>query len=239
MAAPTAIVTGASGFAGRHLVARLAGSRSLVGWHRPGGTSPDPAMPVRWTAVDILNRTAVSDAVAAAGPVEIFHLAGSPHVGSSWQNAEAQLRTNVLGTHHVLEAVRTTGLPARVLVVSSAQIYRPGDEPLDEHALRLPTNPYGVSKLAADDLALRAAADDGLAVVVARPFNHAGPGQSPDFVVSSFARQIAMIEAGRAAPEIHVGNLDARRDLTDVRDVVDAYVRLMDGGTTGQPYNIC
>jgi GDP-4-dehydro-6-deoxy-D-mannose reductase len=103
----------------------------------------------------------------------------------------------------------------------------------------VPANPYGLSKLAADDLALRAAAEDGLDVIVARPFNHAGPRQSAEYVVSSFARQIARIEAGLAPPVIHVGNLDARRDLTDVRDVVAAYERMMDAAPIGRPYNIC
>jgi len=126
-----------------------------------------------------------------------------------------------------------------VLVVTSAQIYQAGDEAIDEGAPRVPANPYGLSKLAADDLALRAAAEDGLDVIVARPFNHAGPRQSAEYVVSSFARQIARIEAGLAPPVIHVGNLDARRDLTDVRDVVAAYERMMDAAPIGRPYNIC
>src|SRR5262249_10553771 len=117
--------------------------------------------------------------------------------------------------------------------------YQASDDPIDEGAPRVPSNPYGVSKLAADDLALRAAVEDGLDVVVARPFNHAGPRQSPEYVVSSFARQIARIEAGLAPPVIDVGNLAARRDLTDVRDVVAAYERLMDAAPGGRPYNIC
>jgi GDP-4-dehydro-6-deoxy-D-mannose reductase len=96
-----------------------------------------------------------------------------------------------------------------------------------------------LSKLAQDQLALRAAADDGLDVTVARPFNHGGPRQGAAYVVSGFARQIARIELGLAPPEIRVGNLDARRDMTDVRDIVDAYVRLMDAGTKGRAYNIC
>lgn len=237
-AAPT-LVTGAMGFVGGHLIDRLAGSSPVIGWYRPSGRSPSDLAAVDWEAVDILDRARVIDAVQAAQPSRIYHLAGAPHVGASWQTVVAHLETNALGTHYLLEAVRKLGRPCRVLVVTSAQIYQASDEPIDENAPRVPANPYGLSKLAADDLALRAAVEDGLDVIVARPFNHAGPRQSAEYVVSSFARQIARIEAGQAPPVIHVGNLEARRDLTDVRDVVAAYERLMDAAPVGRPYNIC
>jgi GDP-4-dehydro-6-deoxy-D-mannose reductase len=239
MPAPRTLITGATGFVGGHLIDRLDGTRTICGWHRPGGRPPDRTRAVEWQPVDVLDGKAVARALADWPPDEIYHLAGSPHVGASWSMAAAQLETNVLGTHHLLEAVRRASVPCRIVMVSSAQIYKPGDEPIDEQARKLPSSPYGVSKLAADDLALRAAAEDGVPVIVARPFNHAGPHQSPEFVVSSFARQIALIEAGRAAPEIKVGNLEARRDLTDVRDVVRAYLLLMDAGRIGEAYNIC
>jgi GDP-4-dehydro-6-deoxy-D-mannose reductase len=118
-------------------------------------------------------------------------------------------------------------------------VYEVGTEPIDESAPLRPASPYGLSKLAQDELARRAAAEDGLDVVVARPFNHIGPRQGPGFAVSSFARQIALIEAGRAEPVIEVGNLDARRDFSDVRDVVAAYEALMTHGRAGRAYNIC
>jgi GDP-4-dehydro-6-deoxy-D-mannose reductase len=126
-----------------------------------------------------------------------------------------------------------------VLVVTSAQVYQASDEPIDENAPLLPATPYGFSKLAQDQLAHRVCNDDGMDVVIARPFNHAGPRQSPAYAVSSFARQIAMIEAGLAPPELFVGNLDTRRDMTDVRDVVDAYGLLMKSAPSGRPFNIC
>jgi GDP-4-dehydro-6-deoxy-D-mannose reductase len=118
-------------------------------------------------------------------------------------------------------------------------VYRAANQPLDESAPLLPGNPYGLSKLAQDQLAIRAAVQEGIDIVVARPFNHTGPRQDPGFAVSSFARQIALIEAGRAAPAVNVGNLDARRDLCDVRDVVAAYELLMDRAPAGRPFNIC
>jgi GDP-4-dehydro-6-deoxy-D-mannose reductase len=222
------LITGAAGFAGRHLLAHLQSAEPttrLVTWTR--------------RHVDITNREAVAQGIREARPDRIVHLAGSPHVGQSWRDALVPLKTNVIGTHHLLDAIRSHSPHCRVVVVSSAMIYQPSADPLDEESPVGPASPYGFSKLAQDQLALNAAREDGLDVVVARPFNHVGPGQDPSFFLSSFAKQIALIEAGRSSPEIHVGNLDAERDLTDVRDVVDAYVRLLKGGTPGRPYNIC
>ena len=232
------IVTGATGFVGRHLLDRLADRAPLIAWHRPGGTPPDPNRHLDWRAVDLRDKDGVSAAIADAEPARIFHVAGAPSVDTSWKTALPHLQANALGTHHLLEAVRKQHPRCRVLVVSSAQIYQVSDEPIAETAPTVPPNPYGLSKLAEDQLALRAASEDGLDVVVARPFNHIGPGQSDAFAVSSFARQIARIEAKLAPPVLRVGNLDARRDITDVRDVVDAYDRLMSKGAPGRPYNI-
>jgi GDP-4-dehydro-6-deoxy-D-mannose reductase len=235
------LVTGAAGFAGRHLLAHLRTSPltgRLVAWSRkpaPSQTNDD----VRWQQVDITDRGAVAEAVRESRPRRIVHLAGSPHVGQSWLNAWSPMKTNVIGTHHLIQAVLAHNPKCRLLVVTSGMIYRPSNEPLDEDAPLAPTSPYGLSKLAQDQLALAAARDHNLDVVVARPFNHAGPGQDADFFLASFAKQIAVIEAGLTPPEIHVGNLDAERDLTDVRDVVIAYGRLLDNGTAGRAYNVC
>jgi len=239
MASGTTLITGATGFVGSHLLERLAGSAPLVGWHRPGGRPPAPVTAVDWQAVNMLDRGRVLAAVDEARATRIYHLAGAPHVGASWQTVVAHLEINALGTHHLLEAVRVLDRPCRVLVVTSAQIYQAGDEPISENSPCVPNNPYGLSKLAADDLAVRAATEDGLDVAIARPFNHAGPRQSAEYVVSSFTRQIARIEAGLAPPAIQVGNLEARRDLTDVRDVIAAYERMMEAAPCGRPYNIC
>ncbi len=233
------VVTGAGGFAGRHLVAALTRDEAgdVIAWHRQ--PPPHPTARTRARGVDILDREAVRRAIAEDRPARVFHLAGAAHLGSSWRNSLPPLQINVLGTHHLLEAVRVAHPECRVLVVTSAMIYQAGVEPLHEEAPLVPSSPYGLSKLAQDQLALMAAREDGLDVVVARPFNHIGPGQDPSFAIASFARQIALIEAGRAAPEIRVGNLDARRDLTDVRDTVRAYQRLMEAAPRGTPFNIC
>lgn len=231
------LVTGAAGFAGSHLLEALVsdGGR-VVAWHRPGG-APSRDARVEWMAVDVLDREGVAAALADTRPATIFHCAGSADVGSSWQDSLTPLETNALGTHHLLDGVRRAGLRSRVVVASSALVYRPALDPLDEDAPLGPTNPYGLSKLAQDMLAIRAAAD--LDVVVARAFNHAGPRQSPSYATASFARQIALAEADRAAPVIDVGNLDARRDITDVRDTVRAYRALAIRGAPGRPYNVC
>jgi GDP-4-dehydro-6-deoxy-D-mannose reductase len=239
MAEEVTLLTGATGFAGRHLIDSLDGRTPIVAWHRPGGTPPDPTQRLTWQAVDLTDNDGVRRAFEETRPARVFHLAGAPNVATSWESGVSHLRVNALGTHHLLEAVRLSNRPCRVLIVSSGQIYAPSDDPIDEDAPLGPSNPYGLSKLAQDQLALRAADDEHLEVVVARPFNHIGPRQEPGYAVSSFARQIARIEVGLDPPELQVGNLEARRDITDVRDVVRAYARVMESAPTGRAYNIC
>jgi GDP-4-dehydro-6-deoxy-D-mannose reductase len=235
----TTLVTGATGFAGSHLLDKLADHAPLVAWYRPDGQQPDPDRHLDWRPVDLLKPHQVAAAIEDAMPAQIFHIAGAPQVASSFNSAVPHLQTNVLGTQHLLEAVRRSGRPCRVLVVSSSQIYQVGDDPINEGAPLVPSTPYGLSKLAQDRLADRAFVEDGLDIVIARPFNHAGPRQAPAFAVSSFARQIARIEAGIEPPDMLVGNLEARRDMTDVRDVVDAYSLMMAAAPAGRPFNIC
>jgi GDP-4-dehydro-6-deoxy-D-mannose reductase len=238
MQGPT-LVTGATGFAGSHLLDKLTDHAPLVAWYRPDGQQPDPNRHIDWRPVDLLKPHQVAAAIEDAMPAQIFHIAGAPQVASSFNTAVPHLQTNVLGTQHLLEAVRRAGRPCRILVVSSSQVYQVGDDPIHEGAPLVPSTPYGLSKLAQDRLADRAFAEDGLDIVIARPFNHAGPRQAPAFAVSSFARQVARIEAGLDAPDMLVGNLDARRDMTDVRDVVDAYNLMMAAAPAGRPFNIC
>jgi GDP-4-dehydro-6-deoxy-D-mannose reductase len=233
------LVTGATGFVGSHLLDRLADHAPVVAWYRPEGQQPDADRHIDWRPVDLLKPRDVAAAIEDATPAQIFHIAGAPQVASSFNTSVPHLQTNVIGTHHLLEAVRKSGRPCRMLVVSSAQVYQVGDEPIDEGAPLVPSTPYGLSKLAQEQLAQLAHSEDGLDVLIARPFNHAGPRQGPAFAVSSFARQIARIEAGLEPPDILVGNLDARRDMTDVRDVVDAYDLMMTSAPAGRPFNIC
>jgi GDP-4-dehydro-6-deoxy-D-mannose reductase len=242
------LVTGAAGFAGSHLIDDLArddSTQPIVAWERPGSgrargsDAANAHARVRWEAVDLLDRAAVTAAIARIRPSVVFHCAGAAHVGKAWNGGESTFAINVRGTQFLLEALEALRQErvTRVLVPSSAMIYRPSTEPLREDDALVPPNPYGLSKLAQEMLAVRA---NGAAVgvCVARAFNHVGPRQDPSFVVSDFARQIARIEAGLAAPEIVVGNLEARRELTDVRDTVRAYRAVAERGQPGRPYNV-
>jgi GDP-4-dehydro-6-deoxy-D-mannose reductase len=232
------LVTGATGFAGSHLVEHLlAREAEVAAWSNPGGAPIGDRDPrVHWTAVNLLDRDAVREAIARARPSIVYHCAGAAGVSGSWADPVKPLRVNALGTHHVLDAIALSGLASPVLVTGSALVYRPSLDAIDEDGPIGPSNPYGVSKLAQEMIAASVTAHP---VFLARPFNHAGPRQSPEYVTSSFARQIAEIEAGVAPPVLNVGNLDAQRDITDVRDTVRAYRMLAEKGQPGRPYNIC
>jgi GDP-4-dehydro-6-deoxy-D-mannose reductase len=232
------LVTGAAGFAGSHLLDLLAASGAdIVAWHRPGGKPPRDVPRTRWDAVDLLDPAQVAGAIARLRPSAVYHCAGAAHVGRAWDSTEATFATNVRGTHHLLQALEREGVGARVLVPSSALVYATSEAALDENHPLAPASPYGLSKLAQEMLASRT--NGALAVTIARPFNHFGPRQDPYFAASGFARRIADIEQGRWAPEIAVGNLEARRDLTDVRDTVRAYRLILERGVPGRPYNVC
>ena len=190
--------------------------------------------------VDLLDADAVRAAVRDAAPDVVHHLAARAHVGESWREPEAYLRDNAAMTLHLLEAVREEAPEAAVVVVGSSELYGPpASLPVDESAPLAPQNPYAVSKASADLLAGFFADAHGLRIIRARAFNHAGPGQEPIYAIASFARQIAAgIERGEDPIRVVTGNPDARRDYTDVRDVVRAYRELAAGAEPGI-YNIC
>jgi GDP-4-dehydro-6-deoxy-D-mannose reductase len=220
------LVTGASGFAGSHLVQHLTESgASVVGWARE--------------EVDLLDRDRVRARIRELKPAAVYHCAGAPHVAQSFCDAVRPLSSNVLATHYLLDALRRSGTHCRVLIPGSATVYRASDKALREDDPLEPASPYALSKLAQEQLGQRAIREDGIDVVLTRSFNHIGPRQVPSFAAPGMARQVALIEAGMAQPVIKVGNLDARRDLTDVRDTVRAYRLLMERGRSGIPYNVC
>jgi len=192
--------------------------------------------------VEITDPAALLEAVTAAAPDAIYHLAAMTHVGQSWDEPLRVLEVNVLGTGALLAAARECGTDPTVLVTSSAEVYGsvtdPQQLPLTEGSPTSPLTPYAASKLAAEALCLQAWLGHGQRVITVRPFNHIGPGQSPNFAVSALAKRI--VDAERSgATEIPVGNLSARRDFTDVRDVVRAYRMLIESGAAGSVYNIC
>ena len=178
------------------------------------------------------------DAIAELRPTQVYHCAGSPHVSRSWADTTTPLRVNVMATHHLLDALRRSGVQARVLITGSATVYGPTDGPIREDHPPRPDSPYAVTKLAQEHLGLRAIVEDGLQIIPTRSFNHTGPRQTPEFAAPSFAKQIVEIERGRRDAVIHVGNLDVQRDLSDVRDVVRAYAALMQSGVSGSVYNV-
>jgi GDP-4-dehydro-6-deoxy-D-mannose reductase len=232
------LVTGASGFAGSHLLEHLAGNADVVAWSR---STPPAAVATlaTWQQVDLLDRDRVRAAIHDLRPARVFHCAGFPHVAGVPGESAQPLAHNVLATHHLFEGLRRAGgMACRVLVTGSATVYAASSQPIDEDGVVAPTSAYAVSKLAQEQLALLAGRDAGIDVIVTRSFNHTGPRQSPAFVAPSVARQVALIERGAIEPVIKVGNLTAHRDLSDVRDVVAAYAALMDRGTPGTIYNV-
>jgi GDP-4-dehydro-6-deoxy-D-mannose reductase len=192
--------------------------------------------------VEITDPQALLVAVSDAAPDAIYHLAALTHVGRSWDEPLRVLEVNVIGTAAVLAAARQCGTEPRVLVTSSAEVYGavtdPSQLPLREDSPTAPLTPYAASKLAAESVVAQTVLGHGQQVIVVRPFNHIGPGQSPNFAVPALAKRI--VEADRrGASTIPVGNLSARRDFTDVRDVVRAYRLLIESGRTGEVYNVC
>jgi GDP-4-dehydro-6-deoxy-D-mannose reductase len=220
------LVTGARGFVGSHMVELLTKSGAVVtAWGRQD--------------VDLLDRAAVARALGDLRPSVVYHCGGAAHVGQSFTDVGDTLAANVLGTHHVLDALRSAGVRARILIPSSALVYRQSDRALTETDPIGPATPYALSKLAQEQLGERAIQEDGQLVFIARSFNHTGPRQQSSYAAPGFARQIALIERGRASPEISVGNLDVSRDLHDVRDTVRAYRDLVERGRPGVSYNVC
>jgi GDP-4-dehydro-6-deoxy-D-mannose reductase len=221
------LVTGSSGFVGQWLLRHLADLGDEVVELAP--------------EVDITDRDALVKAVGATDPDAICHLAAQASVGGSWTDGGRTFEVNALGTLHLLDAVAAGSSHPRVLVVSSAEVYgriAAADLPIVESQPLCPASPYAASKAAAEMIAIQAWLGRGVEVIRVRPFNHTGPGQRADFVVPSLANQVAEV-ARSGAGALHVGNLEARRDLTDVRDVVRAYRALLDCGEPGEVYNVC
>jgi len=223
-----ALVTGAAGFVGRHLISHLeAHGDVVVGIDREHG-------------IDLLEPSALRDVFERTRPDVVYHLGGWSDVGASWQQPLETFRVNAEGTLNVLEASRATGA-SRVLIVSSADVYGRvslNELPLSEESPFRPVTPYAASKIAADELGLQAWLGHGLPVIRARAFNHLGPGQTNRFVCPAVAERIALseLDGGEVIP---VGNITPRRDFTDVRDVVRAYRLLIEHGEAGEAYNVC
>jgi len=237
-------ITGATGFAGRHLMASLLPVENIV----YGTAYPQPPHPEETSIfhLDLRRERDVFEAVKQAQPQWVFHLAAVSNVGTSWAKKRETLETNMMGTFHLFEALKKFAPEARVLFVSSSDIYgfSPGNKEVapsafaEEDPFHL-SSPYALTKFSGELMAGFYSQWEGLDIVIARPFPHTGPGQSSDFVCSDWARQVIQIERGRQEPVIRVGNLEAQRDFTDVRDTVRAYILLLRNGRKGEVYNVC
>ena len=235
------LITGATGFVGRHLAALLLSRRHEVfgTFLQPEGDGPNDK--IKLLSCDMRDANQVRSAVDEVRPDQVYHLAALSSVRDSFEDAKAVYETNLLGALHLLEAVRRTNASARILLVGSGHCYgklKPRELPATEQQALAPNSPYAVSKAAADLLGRQYFETFGLHVIRARPFNHTGPGQSTHFVCSDFARQFAAIDLGLAPPILRVGNLNSRRDFSDVRDIVRAYVLLLQKGRGGEAYNV-
>jgi GDP-4-dehydro-6-deoxy-D-mannose reductase len=240
------LVTGVTGFAGGHLAEELLarGGHAVFGVSRRAAWPPawahlDGRVPLR--ACDLCDAAAVEAVLREVQPEAVYHVAGYAHVGRSAREPEAAWDGNLTATRRLYEAVARWGGRPRILFVGSGQVYGTGERPgeaQDERCLLCPTSPYATSKAAADLLSYQVTRNPGLDVVRARPFNHVGPRQQPGFVIPDFARQVVAIERGRRPPLLETGNLSPCRDLTDVRDMVAAYILLMERGRGGEAYNI-
>jgi GDP-4-dehydro-6-deoxy-D-mannose reductase len=191
--------------------------------------------------VDLLDRAHVDALVGAIKPQWVFHLAALSSPAASWQDPAGTIATNAgLEANLLAAAVQLDPMPRVVVVGSSDEYGRPPGRArrLNEATPLQPVTPYGVSKVTQDLLALQYHLSHGLPAIRLRPFNHAGPRQAPHFAIASFAQQIARIELGTQPPVLKVGNLDVRRDFTDVRDIVRAYVLAAEKGKAGEVYNI-
>jgi GDP-4-dehydro-6-deoxy-D-mannose reductase len=240
------LVTGATGFAGGHLAEALlaTGQDTVVGLARRA------AWPAPWAHLagrvdlhecDLCDAAAVEAVLREVRPERIYHLAGYASTGRSFREPEAAWAGNLTATRCLYEAAARWGSRPRILFVGSGLVYGSADgsgAAQDERCLLLPDSPYAASKAAADLASYQVTCYPGLDVVRARPFNHIGPRQQPGFAIADFARQLVAVEAGRRMPILETGNLSPQRDLTDVRDIVAAYLLLMERGRTGEAYNI-
>ena len=233
-----ALVTGAKGFVGRYLLDALRREGAeLLGCGGPNDFDADHPM------IDLGEVETLRGVLEAFRPTVVFHLAAQTFVPEALRAPLETYQTNAMGTARLAQALRDVcgDSPPRILFVSSAEVYgvrAESEYPLHERLDPRPANPYGASKAAAEAMLLAEVRSFGTDVVIARPFNHVGPGQKEHFVVASLAAQLARIAAG-APPQLYVGNIDAARDFLDVRDVVAAYVALAREGERGEVYNVC
>ena len=241
------LITGFTGFVGSHLADHLLehGDCEIFGLYRWRSRMENIAHlrdKVTMVEGDIADAAAIRRAVKISRPDWIFHLAAQSFVPTSWTSPGETLHVNVQGQVNLFEAVRSLGLTPRIQIACSSEEYglvHPNELPITEDSPLRPLSPYAVSKVTQDLMAYQYHRSYDIDVVRTRGFNHTGPRRGHVFVCSNFAHQVASIEAGLQDASIRVGNLEARRDFTDVRDMVRGYVLALEKGKPGEVYNIC
>jgi len=237
----TALITGGAGFVGSYLIDELKDNQIEVSITKLKGEPFDNSKVGTAYDLDITDPVQIEAVLRASKPDYIFHLAAQSSVAKAWSEPAETMTINTIGTINLLEAVRKIGKKVRILLVGSGEEYgfvKPNEVPVSETNLLRPGNIYAASKAAQGMIGQIYSRAYGMEIIMVRAFNHIGPGQSPMFVVSDFAKQIAEIEKGLADPVMRVGNLEAKRDFTDVKDVVRGYRLLIKQGKTGEYYNI-
>ena len=236
------LITGICGFVGGYLYRYLAkAGHTVCGTRLEGERIPEFLKDTEIHVLDLTHKEAVGDVLRASRPDAVCHLAAQSSVALSWKDPALTWQVNVIGTIHLLEGVRALGLHPRILLIGSSEEYGKVESyefpPSEFHPLR-PANPYAASKAGQEMLGKLYTEAYGMEIVMVRAFNHTGPGQTPAFVIPDFAKRIAMMEKGRMPKELLVGNLDAVRDFSDVRDIVRGYAMLLEQGKAGEAYNI-
>lgn len=241
------LITGITGFAGSHLADHCleAGGVEVYGiirWRSRTENIEHLQGKIKLLECDLRDATSTRDVIEEIHPDRIFHLAAQSFVPTSWRAPTESLVTNVIGQLNIFEAMRKIDLKARIQIACSSEEYGmvyDKELPITEDQPLRPLSPYGVSKVGQDMLGYQYFMSYKMDIVRTRGFNHTGPRRAPVFVVSDFAKQITDIEKGRKEPVLHVGNLDAERDFTDVRDIVRAYFLSLEKGKSGEVYNLC
>lgn len=239
------LITGLFGFAGSYLARLLLTQKDVkvAGTYHSQKSKDlsDIASNLELYQLDLMDYEKVVEVLGKSKPDEIYHLAALASAAQSFEKPSLVITNNITSQLNLFEAVRVNKLNPKIMIISSAEVYGivdPSDLPVDEDTVLKPASPYAVSKIAQDYMGLQYHISYNLNIIRARPFNHIGPGQTDQFATSSFAKKIAEIEKGKREPILTVGNLEAKRDFTDVKDMVKAYVLLMEKGKAGEVYNI-
>lgn len=232
------LITGGTGFVGKYLIQLLIRRGNSVAV-LSSSPSSNQESGVHYYEADVRNRDRVREIVREVNPKQIYHLAGITAVDASWANPRLTYEVNFWGAYNVFEAAMRLSSPPPILNVSTSQVYARSSEKLTESSPIAPDNPYSASKSMAELLRVEFQHYSTGGIVTARPFNHSGPGQTANFVLSSMAKQFVEIELGLRPPQLSLGNIEIKRDFTDVRDVVEAYALLLEKGNPGEIYNVC